>query len=300
MSLNGTVWALIGPSPIDQGAISANEVRSPRSPSTRTTPRSFISAQPGGGVWLTNATGVILGRRPSIERLHWASATRARLRSIQLTRTLCMLEPRAAEGSAVLRRSHATAGRPLQSTDSGASWIRLGLGYPPGPPSNASIFFSQLITAVIVDPANTQTVYLASNAGLFVSTDGGLQLDARACPQRDVRLTVARTRTSPGSSHFVCWRQRRWRRSIHLTADSTGRRFLMPPTPAVSAALAGGGFGKVVVALAPPAAVPNPAGIQVLYATMVGTGSAPNTVGLFQSTIRARSGALEPPRDWRE
>jgi hypothetical protein len=47
------------------------------------------------------------------------------------------------------------------------------------------------------------------------------------------------------------------------------------------------GFSKVVVALAPPTSPSNPAGIQVLYATMVGTGvafGAPDSIGLFQST----------------
>ena len=61
-------------------------------------------------------------------------------------------------------------------------------------------------------------------------------------------------------------------------------------TPVVASSLSGGGFSgfsKVVVALAPPTSPPDPAGIQVLYATMVGTGVAfgsPDAIGLFQST----------------
>ena len=42
----------------------------------------------------------------------------------------------------------------------------------------------------------------------------------------------------------------------------------------------------VVVALAPATSPPNPAGIQVIYATMVGTGGAPDPLGLFRSTDR--------------
>ena len=61
----------------------------------------------------------------------------------------------------------------FKSTDGGFSWVRLGSGYPSSAPSNASIFFSRVINVVIVDPANHQTVYLASNSGLFVSHDGG-------------------------------------------------------------------------------------------------------------------------------
>ena len=62
----------------------------------------------------------------------------------------------------------------FKSTDGGSSWIRLGSGYPSSAPSNANIFFNQVINVVIVDPANNQIVYVASNFGLFVSNDGGL------------------------------------------------------------------------------------------------------------------------------
>ena len=63
-------------------------------------------------------------------------------------------------------------------------------------------------------------------------------------------------------------------------------------TPAVAGKLAGDGIGKVVVALAPPTSSPDPAGIQVIYATMVGRGSAPHpdpVVGLFQSTDQGKT-----------
>ena len=42
------------------------------------------------------------------------------------------------------------------------------------PRAMRSIFFNQSINVVIVDPANNQIVYLASNFGFFRSTDGGL------------------------------------------------------------------------------------------------------------------------------
>ena len=144
-------------------------------------------------------------------------------------------------------------------------------------------FFNQLITIVIVDPANAQTLYLASNAGLFVSTDGGFNWTKGVSPAGDVRSLSLDT-TSPAGARILYAGVS----GVGVVQSTDGglnwNTILNAATPAVAAALAGGGFGKVVVALAPAAAAPNPAGIQVLYATMVGTGSAPNTVGLFQST----------------
>ena len=59
---------------------------------------------------------------------------------------------------------------------------------------------------------------------------------------------------------------------------------LSASTPAVAAAVGAGGIGKVVVDIAPPTSPPNPAGVQVLYASMQGTGGAPDPVGFFVST----------------
>jgi hypothetical protein len=59
-------------------------------------------------------------------------------------------------------------------------------------------------------------------------------------------------------------------------------------TPAVAAAVGAAphGIGKVVVDIPPPASPPDPAGVQVLYASMAGTGGAPDPVGFFISTDR--------------
>ena len=83
-------------------------------------------------------------------------------------------------------------------------------------------------------------------------------------------------------------------RGVGVVQSTDGGRnwttILNAVTPAVAASLAAGGFtsiSKVVVALAPPTAPANPAGIQVLYATMVGTGvtfGAADAIGVFQST----------------
>src|SRR5262249_19886675 len=46
----------------------------------------------------------------------------------------------------------------------------------------------------------------------------------------------------------------------------------------------GAAFSKVVVDLAPPLSPPNPAGVQVIYVALSGSGGAPDPVGLFLST----------------
>ena len=48
------------------------------------------------------------------------------------------------------------------------------LDIPLGNIGNADQFFNQNINVIIVDPANSNTLYLASNFGVFRSTDGGL------------------------------------------------------------------------------------------------------------------------------
>ena len=63
-------------------------------------------------------------------------------------------------------------------------------------------------------------------------------------------------------------------------------QILSAATPAVAAAVgaAPASFRKAIVGLAPPSSPPNPGGVQVLYATLEGTGGAPDPVGVFLST----------------
>ncbi len=75
----------------------------------------------------------------------------------------------------------------FKSTDGGGSWIQLGSGYPAGNTGNASQFVNQWIDAIIVDPANSNVVYLASSSGLFRSTDGGCNWTAGTNGSGDAR-----------------------------------------------------------------------------------------------------------------
>ena len=199
MSLNGTVWAPIGPSPIDQGAINANGQVTAIAINPNN-PNIMYIGTAWGGVWLT-ATAE---RHLDADLRSRAFARRRRPGALAIdpvNTNVIYVGNHQPRGLAVLGAAKATqppAGL-FKSTDGGASWIQLGSGYPPGPPSNASILFSQRITVVIVDPANPQTVYLASNAGLFVSTDGGFNWKQGVAPAGDVRTLALDTTSPPGA-----------------------------------------------------------------------------------------------------
>ena len=280
MSLNGTVWAPIGPSPIDQGAISANGQVTAIAVSPNN-PNIIYIGTAWGGVWLTRDGGdtwtPIFDRAPAL-----GVGEPGALAIDPIDTNVVYVGTSNRDGSQFSGEATQPPAGLFKSTDAGASWVRLGSGYPSSAPSNAAIFFRQVINVVIVDPANSQIVYLASNSGLFVSTDGGVNWTKGVAPAGDVRSLVLDP-TSPAGARI-------------LYAGITGSgvfqstdgglhwtSVLNATTPAVAGKLAGGGFSKVVVALAPP---PTPAvvGIQVLYATMVGTAGAPDPLGLFRST----------------
>ena len=281
MSLNGTVWAPIGPSPIDQGAINANGQVTAIAINPNN-PNIMYIGTAWGGVWLTRDGGTtwtpMFDRAPSL-----GVGDPGALAIDPVNTNVLYVGTTSREGSQFSGEATQPPAGLFKSTDGGASWIQLGSGYPPGPASNASILFSQRITVVIVDPANTETVYLGSSAGLFVSTDGGFNWKQGVAPAGDVR-TLALDTTSPAGARILYAGVS----GVGVVQSTNGglnwTTILNGATPAVAAALAGGGFGKVVVALAPPASPPSPTGIQVLYATMVGTGTAPPAVGVFLST----------------
>jgi Protein of unknown function (DUF1573)/Abnormal spindle-like microcephaly-assoc'd, ASPM-SPD-2-Hydin len=289
MSLNGTVWAPMGPSPIDQGGITANGQVTAIAVNPNN-PNIIYIGTAWGGVWLTRDGGAtwtpIFDRAPSL-----GVGDPGAIAIDPVNTNIVYVGTTSREGSQFSGEATQPPAGLFKSTDAGASWIRLGSGYPSVPASNASIFFNRLITVVIVDPANTQTLYLASNAGIFFSTDGGFNWTKGVSPAGDVR-SLALDTTSPlgarilyaGVSGVGVVQSTDWGRNWQTILNAA--------TPAVATALTGlglSGFSKVVVALAPPAAAPNPAGVQVLYATMEGDDpSLPNdpssTLGLFQST----------------
>jgi HYDIN/CFA65/VesB-like, Ig-like domain len=302
MSLNGTVWAPIGPSPIDQGAITANGQVTAIAVNPNNSDIIFIGTA-WGGVWRTRDGGSTW--TPIFDRAPALGIGEPGAIAIDPANTdIVYVGTSNRDGSQFSGDATQPPAGLFKSVDGGASWIRLGAAYPLNIPSNASIFFNRVINVVIVDPANSQVIYLACNAGLFVSTDGGFNWAQGAAPGGDVRSLVLDP-TSPAAARILYAGVT----GVGVVQSTDGGQnwatILNATTPAVSTALSGGGFSgirKVVVALAPPTSPPNAAGIQVLYATMVGAGvafGAPDSIGLFQSTnhggawtTRATSGVV--------
>jgi hypothetical protein len=171
----------------------------------------------------------------------------------------------------------------FKSTDGGASWIALGSGFPAGNTGNARNFVNQTINVVLVDPASSNVLYLASTAGVFTSSDGGLNWIAAAGISSDTRSLALDPSSPPGA------------RILHAGVSGLGvfrstdgggsfSQTLSATTPAVATALGGSTFTRVVVALAPPTSPPSATGVQVLYVTMAGPyNGTPDPVGVFLS-----------------
>jgi photosystem II stability/assembly factor-like uncharacterized protein len=278
MTLTGTVWAPVGPSPMiaaggrqDNGLTTAIAVN-PNDGNL------IYQGTAGGGVWRTLDGGAtwtpIFDRQIALG----IGAPAALAIDPNDTTTLSV-------GTSGRVTPQAQAGL-YKSTDGGASCVRLGSGYPAGNTGSASQFFTQDINVVIVDPANSQTVYLAARSGVFRSLDGGQNWTFGTGSGGDGRSLVLDA-SSQATARI-------------LYAGITGQgvfqstdggqnwtQILGAATPAVSTALGatpGAGFGKVVVDIPPPTAPPNANGVQVLYASLQGTGGAPDPVGVFLST----------------
>ncbi len=310
MSLNGTVWAPIGPSPIDQGAISANGQVTAIAVHPNNNNIIYIGTA-WGGVWLTKDGGTtwtpIFDRAPSL-----GVGEPAGIAIDPVDASIIYVGTSNRDGSQFSGESTQPPAGLFKSTDSGASWVRLGSGYPSSAPSNANQFFSQVINIVIVDPANHLVVYLSSNRGVFRSTDGGLNWTQAAAPTGDVRSLVLDL-TSPPTARILyagvtgggVFRSndggQTW--TAILTAATT-----VVATELNTAGTTGGparSAGKFIVALAPPTSPPALSGIQVLYVTIEGrplnrprqATDAPDPIGVFRTTDQGLTWTLQTPHN---
>jgi photosystem II stability/assembly factor-like uncharacterized protein len=276
MTLKGTSWAPIGPSPIAEdiqvnGLVSAISVSSAN-------PNIIYIGSAGGGVWRSGDGGNTW--RPLFDRqLSLGVGEPAGL----------AVDPNDSDvvyvGTSGRITRQPQAGL-FKSTDGGASWIRLGSGYPSSNTGNASQFVNQNVNVVIVDPANSNLLYLGSASGVFHSTDGGQNWTAGNNGFGDARSLVLDT-SSPLSARIL-YAGLSGRGAFQSTdGGQNWTQILSGSTAAVSTAIGtpppAKGFNKVVVAVAPPTSPPNPAGAQVLYVSLSGTGAAPDPVGLFIS-----------------
>ena len=271
--VNGTVWKPIGPSPLklDDGFVNGRVHAIAVNPNN---PKVIYQGVNIGGVWRTIDGGAtwtpLWDQQPSMG-VGQPSAI--------------AIDPNNTDVLYVGANSRFQQGQGiLKSTDGGGSWIVLGSGFPANNTGNSlALFQGQNVNAIIVEPSNSQILYLASDVGLFRSINGGQNWTQGGNGTGNAQ-SLALDTSSPVANRvlFAGLNGSGIRRSVDGGQNWT--QVLSRNTPAVSAALfATGSLGKVVVALAPPAAVPNPAGVQVLYTTMQGGGGAPDPLGIFRS-----------------
>ena len=276
MSLNGTVWAARGPSPMGEGSRRDNGLVSAIAINPND-PNVIYQGTAGGGVWRSIDGGQ-----------HWIPQfDRQAALGIGEPAALA-IDPNDTDtiyiGTSSRIAQQAQAGL-FKSTDGGNSCVRLGSGYPDGNVGNAIGFASQSINVIIVDPADSQTVYLASTRGVFRSQDGGLNWTQGTGISGDVRSLVLDTST-PATNRVLHAGLAGQGAFTSTDGGQTWAQVLSASTPAVAAAVGAAphGIGKVIVDIAPPATASGPAGVQILYASMAGTGGAPDPVGFFVST----------------
>lgn len=275
MSLRGTAWAPIGPSPISEGTLEANGLCAAIAvlPSN---PNVIYMGTAGGGIWKTRDGGT--SWTPIFDRQLALGIGEPGALAIDPGNPSVIYVGTSARNALVQQQAGL-----FKSTDGGASWIQLGSGYPAGNTGNAIQFVNQWINVVIVDPANSNILYLGSTSGFFRSTDGGRNWTAGVGANGDVRSLGLDASTPAGA------------RILHAGISGRGvfrsndggqnwTQTLSATTPAVAAVLGAGSIGETIVALAPPTSPANPAGVQVLYASCEGRGGAPDPVGLFMST----------------
>lgn len=274
MSLKGTVWAPIGPSPIAENTLQANGLTTAIAVNPSNS-NVIYQGTAGGGVWRTIDGG--LTWTPLFDRQLALGIGEPGALAIDPNNTNTLYV-----GTSQRVSQQPQAGL-FKSTDGGASWIRLGSGFPAGNTGNASQFVNQWINVIIVDPANSNILYLSSTSGLFRSVDGGRNWTAGTNGTGDARSLVLDT-SSPASARIL-YAGISGRGVFQSTnGGQSWTLILSGTTPAVASAVGSGGFNKVVVAIAPPTSPPNPAGVQVLYVSLEGTGGAPDPVGVYLST----------------
>lgn len=168
---------------------------------------------------------------------------------------LAQSQPRPLEGS--------QARGILKSTDGGASWIRLGTDIPTGNSGNAASLFTGInINTIIVDPADSNVLYLAAGrggdpstatGGVFWSTDGGMHWTQGTGTLGLMVESLVIDLTSPASARVLY--AGAWEHGVLKSVD--GGQSWTTVLSASSTALAPfAGFHKVMVGIAPAAVAP--------------------------------------------
>jgi photosystem II stability/assembly factor-like uncharacterized protein len=297
MSIVGTAWHPRGPSPI----IAGNQRNNGRTNAIAVHPGNdqiAYAGAAGGGVWKTDDGGAhwrpLFDRQPSLGngQISLAIGEPAAV-AIDPTDPDVIY---AGTGPRKIVSNSATAAGLFKSTDGGASWVLLGSGYPADNTGNAATIFgttgATLINSIIVDPANSSVVYLASSTGVWRSANGGLDWTlGTGSPIADARSLVL-DRSSRRRARILYAGISKQGVFQSTDGGQSWTQILSTTTPAVAAALAavpGAAMGQVVLDLAPPASPPAAGGIQVIYIAIAGNTKALDPVGLFVSTDQGRT-----------
>ena len=215
MSLKGNVWIPIGPTPVsesggqDNGMVTAIAVN-PNNPAVM-----YIGTA-GGGVWRTRDGGNTW--TPLFDRQLTLGIGEPGGVAIDPNNTDVIYVGTSQRvmlgtGNTGIFGAPDTSQGLFKSTDGGNSWIQLGSGFPAGNTGNALILVGLRINVVIVDPANSQNLYLSSSSGVFFSTNGGQNWTAGNNAIGDARSLVLDT-SSPVGSRISTRHFRQWRFSI--------------------------------------------------------------------------------------
>jgi hypothetical protein len=291
VSLKGTIWAPIGPSPMQESSSQDNGLCTAIAVDP-VNPEVLYLGSAQGGLWRSadggNSWTPLFDHQPA---LGIGEPTGIAIDPNNPTTIYAGTSGRvgSAEPDTVLQPS---AGL-FKSSDGGASWIQLGSGYPAWNSGNGWQFFNQWINVIIVDPANS-VIYLATASGVFTSPDGGHTWAAANGISGDVRSLQLDVST-PANARILYAGVAGL--GVFTSTDSGGtfNQILSGSTPAVATALAGGSFTRVIVALAPPTSPPDVNGVQVLYVTLAaGYGSSPDPIGLFISTNQGSTWTQQP------
>lgn len=288
MTINGTVWLPVGPSPVAEGSTNDNGMVTaiafnPNNPNT------LYVGTVAGGVWRSRDGGT--NWTPLFDRQLLMGIGDPGCVAVDPSNTDTVYAGTSArwllgDANPTYFNANQAAQGLYKSTDGGSSWIQLGAGFPASNTGNALVaLFGTNINVVIVDPASSNTLYCGTQNGVWISGDGGQNWTQGTGSFGDVR-TLVLDPTSPiasrilyaGVSNSGVW-----------TSNNGGASWtsiLTGSTPVVASAVGAAphGFGKVVVALAPPTSPPNPGGVQVIYVSLQGTGGAADPVGLFLTT----------------
>jgi photosystem II stability/assembly factor-like uncharacterized protein len=290
VSLNGTVWAPIGPSPMSENGGQDNGLVTSIAVNPNNTNIIYLGTAQGG-VWRSSDGGD--SWVPLFDRqLSLGIGEPAGIALDPNNTNTIYVGTSGRVGSAEPDTVQQPSAGLFKSLDGGASWIALGWGFPAGNSGNATQFINRAINVIIVEPTNSNILYLSAYGGVYTSNNGGLdwtKASGLGAGNPDARSLVLDLSSPPN------------KRIIYTGVSGSGifrsvdggqsfTQILSPTTPSVAAALGtGGGFGRAVVALAPPTSPPNAKGIQVLYVTLSGGGklsgggTVPDPVGLFIS-----------------